>query len=369
MNKRNIYTLIGATAAVVAGVVTNSALSIIPAPFEVVDDPSTNNNIVLVGNYPTYTVTASVNGTPDDWIIIDASQAAIRCLRIYGSYISVRGYGTGTVTGCNDHAVFINKDKTKVNGVYKYPASGTFVEVTGMIVRNNDKRDTGGSSGSWPSALKCEQGSSYIQFHHNVVFENFGEGVGCTMSSYAWIYENEFRDNWSVAGGYLDNGDHYYFFSNRVVNTGIAKFSRFSANERWNGCAAGGLENYSSYGWTTNHLSDVVIAWNDFRSCKRVGYWNPMGIAAQNVTITGNTFYDVPAPVVVFPGANISGNVVLTVTPAPATATKTQTTATFTPTRTPTVTPTGIPPSATPVAVCEEIYRIPGVVVIQACRE
>ena len=311
----------------------NSPASIIPTPPMPANDTLANNDIYLSGVYSVYMVPSTLKGTANNWIYIDGQNKTTinGCLKIYGQYIVVQNL---IVTGCTSHAVL-------VDNVTSDPLSGQYVWVQNVTVYHNG---TVGAT-NWPSALKCEQGASYVVFANNTVYENYGEGTAFTMCAYGWALNNNYRDNWSVSGVYADNSDHIYVSGNYVTNTGMTGYTRNGKNY----CFLVGAEDYTKYGWTNNHLATIYIQSNWLDNCKPISFWNPLGIASNDVQILDNISSGVTLPI------SSVGTVIANVTGTPAARTSTPVGATVTPTRPPatsTIPPLTSTPAPVPT-VCE----------------
>lgn len=350
--KKKIVASVLGVATLLSGILY-SITSVDLPPFEAVDTGTSNNvNYSSIPAGQVYTVSNS--GTESDWIVIDGlkpdgSRVQVKCLRLLGKYILAKNL---TVTGCTDHAVFVK---------------GQYIIAENLEVYHNDKRPTGGN---WPSALKGEIGAQNIVFRDNVVYENYGEGMDCTMTIGCWGYRNYLRDNWSM-GIYADNSENVHFWGNHITNTGNPTYSRFLQNGvRTNGCGLIGAENYTSYGWTTNRIKDIYFRDNYFENCRPISVWNPVGATLVNVNVQDNSFYNTFGGTVNVPNANVSGNVLLSSPPTPTpggTLTTPSLVPSVTPSKTPTKTvtpsPTIIPTktstpvvSSTPTQICLPLY-------------
>lgn len=251
------------------------------------------NDITLTANYTTVTISGS--GTALDWLDVDGAGFTAQCIKVQGKYIRVHNF---IVEGCKSHAIFI---------------TGQNVLIEDNIVRHSVTENGVGKCNnvsSWGSGIKAEKGSQFVVIRNNEVYQNCGEGIASTMSQNVTIENNKVWDNFSV-NIYVDNSNDVTVKGNTTSYTGDVNYYR---NNDVGKCIMLGAENYSSYGWS-NRLSNISILDNSLTSCKGISYWNPTNTTAVNVSISGNVFTNVRAPLVSV--GSVPGNV--TATPATST--------------------------------------------------
>lgn len=117
----------------------------------------------------------------------------------------------------------------------------------------------GGDGQSWAFAIGTGP-SRNVTIRNNLVYQNYGEGVGFYLSDQGLAEGNTVRDNFSV-NLYLDNTTNTRVLNNFIYCTGAQEFFRFNkpangisiANENY-----GGLSNLSSH----NEIRGNILAGN-----------------------------------------------------------------------------------------------------------
>ncbi|MFF4982396.1 right-handed parallel beta-helix repeat-containing protein [Streptomyces sp. NPDC001046] len=112
-------------------------------------------------------------------------------------------------------------------------------EVTGTSTRHSPALRPRGAD--WSPAVVAHN-TDGVTITGNEVYENFGEGIDCLLSTGCTVSRNTVRDNWSV-NVYVDNASHVSIDRNFITSTGKGTFERNSrpaagiqlAQERYRG--------------------------------------------------------------------------------------------------------------------------------------
>lgn len=251
---------------------------------------------VLITDYDTLTITG---GTSTNWVEVDMNGHTARCVKLPGQYVRVFN---GTVTGCSGHTVFI---------------TGQHIVVEKLTVRNsvteNGTTTCGTTNGNWSSAIKAEKGSADVLIRDNRVYQNCGEGIDTTMAASITIEQNIAYDNFSV-NYYVDNSNDIIVRNNYSYYTGNTNYFR---NGQVGACLLIGAEDYRSYGWSTNRITNILVEGNIMEKCRGISLWNPVATPLVNVVIQNNNFYTINTVLVNVPGATVSNNVLMAGSPGP----------------------------------------------------
>ncbi len=257
-------------------------------------DITVTSDTTLTSDYNILTVGG---GTSSNWVDVNLNGHTVTCVKMPNQYGRIFN---GTVAGCNSHTVFIK---------------GQHIIVENITVRNgvteNNTMVNGsmkcGNASNWGSGIKAEKGSSDVLIRNNKVYENCGEGIDTTMASFITIENNLAYDNFSY-NYYADNSNDIIIRNNIGYYTSNTAYYR---NGAVGGCALVGAEDYRSYGWTVNRITNFLIEGNKFENCGGIKTWNPVNAPLINVIIRNNTFYDMSATLVNVSGATTSNNVLL----------------------------------------------------------
>ncbi len=311
---RSLIAIVALAATSIVGLVFSVSKSITPTDLEL------TNGLVVTQTYNVLRIAGS--GTPNNHLQVDGAGHVVHCLQIEGNYVDVYNF---IVDGCPSHGILIGKNRHDIlilNNVVRY-----------SVTENGSGQCSG--TGGWGSGIKSGQGTWNVIIQSNLVYKNCGEGIDTNMSHDVTIIDNVVYDNFSV-GIYLDNGDHFTVLRNVVSYTGDTGYYR---DGKVGSCFLLGAEDYTKYGYTNNHLSDVLIEGNTLINCKPIGFWNPTKVTAVNVVIRNNVVSRISSPYSTVPGAIVSGFV--TATPTDRTTTPSGA-GTPTPTIAPSKTPTRI---------------------------
>ena len=322
--------------------------------------PTVNSNdIVLIGNYDSYTVSRS--GTSSDPVVVFANGATIKCVLITGSWVVFRD---GNISGCNSFGI-------RVKGANNVIENNIVHD--GVLMNWNGAACIGGST-NWDSGIRAADATN-ITIRGNTVYRVCGEGISVLRSSSVLVEGNTVYDAFSM-NFYVDNSYDVIVRNNYSYNTGNTAFNRDGQKARCLGVAA------EDYGATWGfRVSNILVENITCENTRGMGWYAELGGTPTNVIIRNNKFISVGEPLLNFPAwATLSGNVSVTptsgVTSTPSftptitltpnltvTATITPTfTRTPTPSRTPTPTVTFTPTATAPYGNCtvleNEVYWI-----------
>ncbi|MDP1546729.1 MAG: right-handed parallel beta-helix repeat-containing protein [Anaerolineales bacterium] len=224
MNKRNLQTIgalvVGASlmiGMVVISRVSQAVSAVTPITNNTTTIPtaakppteqatSTAKNSVLLTANVTGTYIINQSGTTSDPVVIDGNGFTVQCIKVTGSYVTVRNF---FVENCNSHAILVLGNNVNVeNNTVRYN------------ITENGKVNCGTLNGGWGSGIKAEKGSHGVTIQGNTVYENCGEGIAATMSYNVIIENNTVWDNFSV-GIYVDNSYNVTVRNNEIYCTGI----------------------------------------------------------------------------------------------------------------------------------------------------
>lgn len=312
MNKRTLTITLATTAAVIAAVVGLQPEK--DWQYYLAQEPNANDR-TLTGTFTgSYNLTAS--GTVEDPIVVRADNAVFQCVYITGSNVIWAG---STVHNCDTFGI---RSKGDNNWIIKNHVYDT--------VRMNLNKTTGKClEGDWHSAIRIADATGGGMVG-NVVHDNCGEGLSFLRSDNLWIEGNTVYDNFSV-NIYPDQASNIIIRNNYSYSTGNTNFYKGGLPAR--GILIG-AESYTGFAF---NVHDILIEGNTLESVKGINYYAEQAGTPYNVIVRGNTFINVPAPLISLGSwATIDG------TPVPATRTVTVAVS-----KTPTQTP--VPATRTPV--------------------
>lgn len=309
------------------------------------------------------------SGTPEEYKLYDLRRKVYNGVEDCASYAIIMAdvelsrshgikVGQSPKTGCKPHHVIV---------------------INSSVRRSVTENNPPANSNQWGSCIKIELGASDIVIRNNIIEDCYGEGIDTAEAARVDVIGNTLKNCWSYCI-YIDNSTDVLVQG----NTASCPDSSFNRNGAPAVSFGVGDENLSKWGGGgVSIAARIIIDWNTSYKCQAPKYWGSQYTngGVDSLTITNNTAFDTSTRVSVASkprNSNIvvSGNTYPTSgMPSPATPTATVIQASLTPSKTPTPKPTSTPSAVptvitfTPVPACEVIYRIPGVVNIQACKE
>jgi len=218
------------------------------------------------------------------------------CVTISGRFIDFQGFEvrnsrrTGISTWGGQHI------RVRNNRIHHSQRSGivvghdainnSHVVIEGNVVYLNVQlHNPPTNPNGWPAAIAIFQ-ARYVTLTHNLIYENYGEGIAFTMSDRGLIAQNEVRDNFSV-NIYLDNATNTAVERNLVYSLYKPQFFRFNAPA--NGIAMANEGIYAG----SNPLNNNRIVNNIILNARRgVNYGSyELGGGLKNTLIAYNTVY------------------------------------------------------------------------------
>jgi parallel beta-helix repeat protein len=176
----------------------------------------------------------TVQSAPGEKAILDGSQiedANPHIIGIGGEYIDFKDFKLtnskklAVVTWYGKNIRITNNDisNTQNTGVGIYYSKN--IEVSkNTVTRSNLNNKLRNKDSGWGQAIGSGW-SSQVKIFGNRVYENYGEGIGCFLTSYCQASENTVYDNFSVQM-YMDNATNSSFVRNFLYNTGNQDFFR-----------------------------------------------------------------------------------------------------------------------------------------------
>lgn len=249
-------------------------------------------------------------------VIIDGSTMSHESpvVTINSSYVEFRGFeirnsagGQGVSVWCAHH------DRIIDNTMHDTFKAGIFVGcdnpgVSGAhTVRGNTVFHTGAMNrarivnAGWPQGITVKLTDDSL-VANNVVFENYGEGIGPQQSRNTTITGNTLHDNYSVQI-YIDNAPLTKVIGNFIYNTGNASFLSKGQQAIAIGAAIERVPNQLP-------LSGLVVA-NNITNAGRYGFYYGgfgHGGGVQDSVIANNTFANVVEAAVRIDPDSHSGN-------------------------------------------------------------
>jgi parallel beta-helix repeat protein len=137
----------------------------------------------------------------------------------------------------------------------------------------------------WPAAVAVFQ-ARHVTLTHNLIYENFGEGIAFTMSDRGLIRQNEVRDNFSV-NIYLDNATNTTVERNLAYSLYRAQFFRFNAPANGIAMANEGIYDGSNPLNNNRIVNNIVL--NARRGINYGAY--ELGGGLKNTVIAYNTVF------------------------------------------------------------------------------
>ncbi len=270
------------------------------------------NARIVFQSYLTETATIDCSGLPAD----------TNCVALSGSFIDFQGFEIRGSTRQGISAWGGRNLRIRNNRIHHSRRSGIYVGydsltsadvlIEGNTIYHNCQMNNppSGSSG-WPGAITIDQ-ARYVTVTRNLVYENYGEGIGYVMSDQGLASQNEARDNYSV-NIYLDNATNITVERNLVYSHYVLQFFRSDApangismaneagydgsnplnhNRIVNNIVAGARRgiNYGSYE-LGGGLKDTIIAHNTVYSASQAVINIDADAGHTNTVIANNIFY------------------------------------------------------------------------------
>jgi len=320
MNKRNLTITLATAAAVIAAVV----------------GVQLNANDIQLDPTKTYTsYYLNKSGTEGDPVVVYGNGATLNCVLIQADWVI---WKDTIIKNCNTFGI---------------RANGDHIQILNNDVSDVVRMNVNGSSSSWHSGIRAADGSD-ILIKGNKVYQTWGEGISVLRADNVTVEDNIVFDTYSV-NIYIDQCSFCVVRNNYSYSTDPAYYR---AGKVARGISIG-AESYS--GWAFS-VHDILIENNTLENVRGVNYIQEQAGTPYNVVVRGNTFINVPAPLISLGSwATIENG-----TPAPATAIRTITatvskTPTAPATRTPvpaTITPTIAVTLPTPTAFCIPAHNV-----------
>jgi hypothetical protein len=204
-------------------------------------------------------------------VIIDGEMVRSKAIYVTGSYVTLENFD---VRRGLDSCVDLKSDFSIVRNfkVHDCQRTGMLIRGKNILVESstfydNVLENTGGinTTGGWSQALHLEIGGESVTLRNNVVYNNWGEGIGVSEGKYVNIYNNLVHDNYSV-NIYIDNSMDVNVENNFAYSTDPKYFrSGLPAN-----CISMAEEYVSGWG---AQLARIRIVNNIAAFCKRgIGY-------------------------------------------------------------------------------------------------
>jgi parallel beta-helix repeat protein len=169
---------------------------------------------------------------PGETAILDGSQIKNTnpdIIGIGGQYIDLKGFKLqnsnkiGIVVWQGKHIRILNNkvSNTQDTGIGIYE-SKDIVANGNTVRRSNLNNQSRTKNGGWGQALGANR-STQVTMNNNHVYNNYGEGIACGLTSYCSAKYNTVYDNFSVEM-YMDNTTNSTFGSNFIYNSGNKDF-------------------------------------------------------------------------------------------------------------------------------------------------
>lgn len=218
------------------------------------------------------------------------------CVTLSGRFIDFQGFEvrnskrTGISTWGGQHV------RVRNNRIHHSQRSGivvghdsiddSHVLIEGNVVYLNDQvNNPPTSSSGWPAGIAIFQ-ARYVTLTHNLIYENYGEGIAFTMSDRGLILQNEVRDNFSV-NIYLDNATNTAVERNVTYSLYKPQFFRFNAPANGIAMANEGIYDGSNPLNNNRIVNNIVL--NTRRGINYGSY--ELGGGLKNTLIAYNTVY------------------------------------------------------------------------------
>jgi hypothetical protein len=204
-------------------------------------------------------------------VIIDGEMVRSKGIYVTGSYITLENFdvrrGLGT---CVD----LKSDFSIVRNftVHDCQRTGMLIRGKNILVENSTfydnvlvNKDGINTTGGWDQGLHVDMGGESVTLRKNVVYNNWGEGIGVSEGKSVNIFDNLVHDNYSV-NIYIDNS----------MDINVENNFAYSTNPRYyrNGLPANCISMAEEYvsGWGAQ-LARIKIVNNIAAFCKRgIGY-------------------------------------------------------------------------------------------------
>lgn len=259
-----------------------------------------DNTLKILGGTYTEKLNISQNGTADnpivimpvegEHVIIDGKNSTGRLIKIAGNYVEVHSL---EIFRSNQFGVELSGQYLLVKNliVHEVVSHGIYIigqhivvsgcTVYRTVLENEDK------TGGWGSAIKVRIGGQDIAVQNNIVYYNYGEGIGITRGIDCYVKDNVCYDNFAKQI-YIDNSINVTVEGNFVYCTDITEYLHPDGRK------ADGIgvseENYTGWG---AQLDNILVKNNILAHCHMLfSYWSnlPDGAGLKNTTIIYNTF-------------------------------------------------------------------------------
>lgn len=246
----------------------------------VISRSGTASDPITVSAYPGESpVIDGQNNIPGDWddlLSLRGDNIAVSGLEVRNS----ASIGVG-VTGSYNEVHNLNVHGGEYNGILVYDnASYSLVEgceVWWNVLENEDGDDFPG--GGWAFGLGSSNAQGHNTFRNNIVYNNWGEGIGPYNDDYVVIEDNVVYDNWAI-NVYLNNCPYATIRRNLIYHTG---------DSRWEDATGISLADEAAWSNPLDHLTivnNMVLG-----TCRTFHFWRDSSTSGlKNSLIAYNTF-------------------------------------------------------------------------------
>lgn len=208
---------------------------------------------------------------PGQEVIIDGEMVRSKGIYVTGSYVTLENFDVRRGLGI---CVDLKSDFSTVRNfkIHDCQRTGMLIRGRNILVENStfydnvlENKDGINTTGGWDQALHVDIGGENVTLSKNIVYNNWGEGIGVSEGKYVNIYDNLVHDNYSV-NIYIDNSMDIDVRNNFAYSTDPRYFR--------NGLPANCISMAEEYvsGWGAQ-LARIKIVNNIAAFCKRgIGY-------------------------------------------------------------------------------------------------